>query len=51
MFPKACIPCRGCYSAPFARWQGALANEHAVVLGAAILTKANNAGMRILEEE
>jgi len=32
---KAFIPYRGYYSTPFVRWQGSLANEHAVVLGAA----------------
>jgi acetyl-CoA acetyltransferase len=35
MLKKAYIPYRGYYSTPFARWQGALANEHAIVLGAA----------------
>lgn len=31
---KAFIPYKGYYSSPFCRWQGSLANEHAVVLGA-----------------
>jgi len=31
---KAYIPYRGYYSTPFVRWQGALANEHSIVLGA-----------------
>lgn len=35
MLTKAYIPYRGYYSTPFARWQGSLANEHAIVLGAA----------------
>ncbi|HBA89684.1 MAG TPA: acetyl-CoA acetyltransferase [Geobacter sp.] len=35
MLTKAFIPYRGYYSTPFVRWQGSLANEHAVVLGAA----------------
>ena len=34
MLSKAYIPYKGYYSTPFARWQGVLANEHAVVLGA-----------------
>jgi acetyl-CoA acetyltransferase len=34
MLSKAYIPYKGYYSTPFARWQGAMANEHAVVLGA-----------------
>lgn len=34
MLTKAFIPYRGYYSTPFARWQGALANEHAIVLAA-----------------
>jgi acetyl-CoA acetyltransferase len=32
---KAYIPYGGYYSTPFARWQGSLANEHSIVLGAA----------------
>jgi len=35
MLEKAYIPYRGYYSTPFAKWQGALANENAIVLGAA----------------
>jgi len=31
---KAYIPFRGYYSSPFCRWQGSLANENAIVLGA-----------------
>jgi len=31
---KAFIPYRGYYSTPFVRWQGTLANEHSIVLGA-----------------
>ena len=34
MLTKAFIPYRGYYSTPFARWQGTLANEHSIVLGA-----------------
>jgi acetyl-CoA acyltransferase len=34
MLTKAYIPYKGYYSTPFARWQGTLANENAVVLGA-----------------
>jgi acetyl-CoA acetyltransferase len=34
MLTKAYIPYRGYYSTPFSRWQGALANEHSIVLGA-----------------
>jgi len=34
MLTKAFIPYRGYYSTPFARWQGAMANEHAIVLAA-----------------
>ncbi|RLC07990.1 MAG: thiolase family protein [Deltaproteobacteria bacterium] len=33
MLTKAFIPYRGYYSTPFARWQGSLANENAIVLG------------------
>jgi len=32
MLTKAFIPYKGYYSTPFCRWQGSLANEHAVVL-------------------
>ncbi len=35
MLNKAYIPYRGYYSTPFVRWQGSLANEHSIVLGAA----------------
>jgi acetyl-CoA acetyltransferase len=34
MLTKAYIPFRGYYSTPFVRWQGTLANEHSIVLGA-----------------
>jgi len=34
MLTKAFIPYRGYYSTPFSRWQGSLANEHAIVLAA-----------------
>ncbi len=34
MLTKAYIPYKGYYSSPFARWQGSLANEHAIVLAA-----------------
>lgn len=34
MLTKAYIPYRGYYSSPFARWQGSLANENSIVLGA-----------------
>ncbi|HWS14739.1 MAG TPA: thiolase family protein, partial [Candidatus Methylomirabilis sp.] len=34
MLTKAFIPYRGYYSTPFVRWQGSLANEHSIVLGA-----------------
>ncbi len=36
---KAYIPFRGYYSTPFARWQGTLANENAIKLGAATSKK------------
>ena len=35
MLKQAYIPYRGYYSTPFVRWQGSLANEHSIVLGAA----------------
>ena len=35
MLTKAFIPYRGYYSTPFARWQGSLANENSINLGAA----------------
>jgi hypothetical protein len=34
MLSKAFIPYKGYYSTPFCRWQGAMANENAIVLGA-----------------
>ena len=34
MYTKAYIPYRGYYSSPFSRWQGSLANENAIELGA-----------------
>lgn len=34
MFSKVFIPYRGYYSSPFCRWQGKMANENAIVLGA-----------------
>ena len=34
MLTKAFIPYRGYYSTPFAKWQGTLANENSIVLGA-----------------
>ena len=34
MLTKAFIPYRGYYSTPFTRWQGGLANEHSIQLGA-----------------
>jgi acetyl-CoA acetyltransferase len=34
MLTKAFIPYRGYYSTPFSRWQGTMANEHAIVLAA-----------------
>ena len=34
MLTKAFIPYQGYYSTPFSRWQGAMANENAIVLGA-----------------
>ena len=45
MFTKAFIPYRGYYSSPFCRWQGKLATENAISLGATTanrwLTKNN----------
>jgi acetyl-CoA acetyltransferase len=35
MLTKAYIPYSGYYSTPFAKWQGTLANENSIVLGAA----------------
>jgi acetyl-CoA acetyltransferase len=34
MLTKAFIPYKGYYSTPFCRWQGSMANEHAIHLGA-----------------
>jgi len=34
MLTKAFIPYKGYYSTPFCRWQGSMANENAIVLGA-----------------
>jgi len=34
MYSKAYIPYRGYYSSPFSRWQGSLANENSIELGA-----------------
>ena len=34
MLTKAFIPYKGYYSTPFCRWQGAMANENAIALGA-----------------
>ncbi len=34
MLTKAFIPYKGYYSTPFCRWQGSLANENSIVLGA-----------------
>ena len=34
MLTKAFIPYRGYYSTPFVRWQGSLASEHSIILGA-----------------
>jgi hypothetical protein len=34
MLTKAYVPYRGYYSTPFIRWQGTLANENAILLGA-----------------
>lgn len=35
MYSKAFIPYKGYYSSPFSRWQGSLANENSIELGAA----------------
>lgn len=34
MFQNAYIPYKGYYSTPFCRWQGSMANDHAIVLAA-----------------
>jgi len=36
MYTKAFIPYKGYYSTPFCKWQGSLANENAITLGAAV---------------
>ena len=35
MLQKAYIPYKGYYSSPFSRWQGTMANENSITLGAA----------------
>jgi len=44
MLTKAFIPYKGYYSTPFSRWQGSLANEHAIIL-------AGNTSKRWLEDK
>ena len=44
MLTKAFIPYKGYYSTPFSRWQGSMANEHAIVL-------AGNTSKRWLAEK
>lgn len=39
MLTKAFIPYKGYYSSPFCRWQGTMANENAIVLGATTARK------------
>ena len=39
MLTKAFIPYGGYYSTPFARWQGTLANENSITLGAETSTR------------
>ncbi len=39
MLTKAFIPYKGYYSSPFSRWQGTMANENAIVLGATTARK------------
>ncbi len=39
MYSKVFIPYRGYYSTPFSRWQGSLANENAIELGASTAKK------------
>ncbi len=34
MLTKAFIPYKGYYSSPFSKWQGSMANEHSITLGA-----------------
>jgi acetyl-CoA acetyltransferase len=36
MYTKAFIPYKGYYSTPFCKWQGSLADENAITLGAAV---------------
>ncbi len=36
MYTKSYIPYKGYYSTPFCKWQGSLANENAITLGAAV---------------
>jgi len=40
MFSEVFIPYKGYWSTPFARWQGTLQNENAIVLGSATARKA-----------
>lgn len=35
MYSKTYLPYKGCFSSPFARWQGTLQHEHPVELSAA----------------
>ena len=52
MLTKAYIPYRGYYSSPFCRWQGTLANENAISLGATTANrwlKKNNFDPTILD--
>jgi len=44
MLTKAFIPYKGYYSSPFSRWQGTMANENAIVLGANKYGKKLDAG-------
>jgi acetyl-CoA C-acetyltransferase len=39
MLSKAFIPYKGYYATPFARWQGSMANENSIVLGAETSTR------------
>jgi hypothetical protein len=45
MLQKAYIPYGGYYSSPFSRWQGTMANDNSITLGAA--TGLPNAGSKI----
>jgi acetyl-CoA acetyltransferase family protein len=52
MLTKAYIPYRGYYSSPFCRWQGTMANENAISLGATTANrwlKKNNFDPTILD--